>query len=146
MDDAGAMRILERFEDAVDVADGLTDRNAAVADDILQEGALHEFHHDVRNGVRRAVGVGLGILTGVVDADDRGVRHSRGRLRLEPESGAERAVFGELPLEDLDGHLTPEGQVLPAVHGGHASAADEFIDAVPLGQHTRICRHFSPLG
>jgi ferric-dicitrate binding protein FerR (iron transport regulator) len=74
------------------------------------------------------------------------VRHSRGRLRLEPESGAERAVFGELPLEDLDGHLTPEGQVLPAYTVAHASAADEFIDAVPLGQHTRICRHFSPLG
>ena len=66
-------------------------------------------------GSHGAVGARLGVLAGVVDAHDRGVRHPRGGLRLEAEPRAERVVVREVAVEDLDRDLAAERQVVAAV-------------------------------
>ena len=53
-------------------------------------------------GRHGAVGIRLGVLAGVEDPHDRGVRHARGGLGLEAEPRAERVVVRELAIEDLD--------------------------------------------
>jgi len=125
----------ERLEDAVGVPQRVLERNRPVADDVLQQVPGDELHDDVRLGMRLARGIRPRLLAGVVDTDDRGVRHARRRLRLEPEPRAEGAVCGQVGLEDLDGDRTTEGQVLSAVHGSHATPADEVIDSVAARQH-----------
>ena len=49
MDDTGAMGVLERLEDAVDVADRVGDGHGARRDDVLQQRAVDELHDDVRH-------------------------------------------------------------------------------------------------
>ena len=138
MHDSGAVRVLERLEDAVDVAHGVVDRDRAGGDDVLQQPAADELHHDERDGADRAVGRRLGVLAGVVDAHDRGVRHARGRLGLEAEPGAEGVVVGELAVEHLDRDVAAEGQVIAAIDAGHAAATDGLVDAVAPRKHARL--------
>src|SRR5690606_27937765 len=48
---------------------------------------------------------------------------------------------GQLGVEDLDGDLAPEGQIVTPVDAGHAALADDLIDAVAVGEDARLCRH-----
>ena len=146
MHDSGAVRVLESLEDAVDVAHRVLDGHRARGDDVLQERAVHEFHHDVRNRKHGAVGARLTVFTGVVDSHDRGVRHARGRLCLETEAGAERIVVREVAVEELDRDLPTERQVVAAEHGGHTTAPDEFVDAIAPRKHARLSCHGHSLG
>ena len=142
--DAGAMRVLECLEDAVGVAQGIGDRHGAVVDDVLQQAPRHQLHDDVGHRMGRAIGIRLAVLAGIVDADDRRMRHAGGGLGLQPEARAEGGIGGELALEDLDRDLASEGDVLAAVDAGHAATPDQLVDPIAVGQHARLHRHFSP--
>ncbi len=139
MHDTGTMRVIERLEDAVDVAHRVGHRHGAGGDDVLEQGALDELHDDVG----RLVGADLTRrrVAGVEDADDRRMRHARGRLRLEPESVAEGGVTRQFGVEDLDRDLAPERQVVPAVHLRHSAMPDELVDAVPARDDSWLCGH-----
>ena len=45
--DACTVRVVECLEDAVDVAHGVFDRHGSLGDDVLQQRAADELHHDV---------------------------------------------------------------------------------------------------
>ena len=146
MHDAGAVRVLEGLEDAVDVAHGIVDRHGAGRDDVLEERAVDELHHDVGNGSNGAVGTRLGVLAGIEDAHDRGMRHPRSGLRLHAETRAEGVVACEVAVEELDRDLAAERHVVAAVDRGHATATDELIDSVAPRKHARLSCHGHSLG
>ena len=141
MHDTRAVGVLECFEDAVDVAHGVVDGYRTLGDHILEQVALDELHDDERHGTRGPVGVPLGVFAGVVDAHDRRVGHAGRGLRLKSEPGAEGVVVGELAIEDLDGDLTAQRQVIPAEDGGHAATTDVLVDAVASRKHAWFSSH-----
>ena len=75
VDDARAVRVLERLQDAVGVRNRTLGIQRAALDQLLQQPSLDELHDDVRHGLRGAIGKSLGFLTGVEDPHDGRMRH-----------------------------------------------------------------------
>ena len=141
MHDSGAVRVVERLQDAVDVADRIVDGYGARGDDVLQQAPADELHDDVRlsSGIRSgACSICGGRVAGVEHAHDRRMRHARGRLRLETETRTEGRVAGELGVEDLDGDIAAQGEVVASVDLGHPAVTDEVVHAVSLGDDARL--------
>ena len=115
MDDAGAVRALERLGDLDAVAEHLLERQRAFGQAIRQRLALEKLHHQIVDAVVRADVVGR--------ADVRmGERRDRLRLALEPL--AQTGIGREPRRQDLDGHGTVEPRVARAIDFAHAARAE----------------------
>ena len=90
-----SVRVLERGQDAADDVAGLGGRHRAVLDEVLQQLAVDELHHDERQLRLAAAGLEHRLLARVEDPHDRRVRHPRRGLRLLAEAHAERRVVRE---------------------------------------------------
>ena len=74
----------------------------------------------LRNDVGRPV-----VVADVVDRDDVGVVQESGGAGLLLETAAAVLIGRELTVEDLEGHLAGEAQVLRAVDLAHAATTEE---------------------
>ena len=94
VDDAVAVRELERGEDLPRVVDGdAHGRRAAGDEQLLERLALQVLHRDVVRAVE---------LPAVVDGHDVGMRQHGGALRLPPEALDELLVLRMPLVEGLD--------------------------------------------
>jgi hypothetical protein len=139
--DAGPVRVLERGQHPVDHPHRSGRVERPLVDDVLEQAPLDELHHDERQLHLMTGGVGHRFLARVEHANDRGMRHARGRLRLLAEAHAERGVGGELRLQQLDGDLPSEARVGADVHVGHATPPDEGAHAVTSREHASFIVH-----
>ena len=93
VDDAAAVAVVQRAQDAVDqLGRALRQQPPIGAQQVAQRAAVDVLHHDVRHG--RALGR---VLARVVDRDDRGVVQRRGGLRLPAEPGLEGVIAAPGP-------------------------------------------------
>ena len=87
----------------------------------LEVGSLHVAHGQVEDPVG---------LPRVVDRDHVGVIEACSDPGLPDESLPEGLVLGHLGVEDLQGHLAVQAEVLGQVHHCHSPAADDRKDPV----------------
>ena len=85
--------------------------------------------------LHRHVGEALGGEADVDDVDDVGVSHQRGGAGLLQEATDDVGLHGLVGVEDLDGELAADGDVLGEVDGGHAAVAEVLEDAVAVRDH-----------
>src|SRR5205823_14140679 len=71
------------------------------------------------------------LLPGLMDGDAGGVIERGCQARLPGEPVPEPDVFGQLGVEELQGHLPVEADVLGQVHPAHAAPAQQPLDAIP---------------
>ena len=124
MDDTAGVRGGHRVRQVDHVVELRLQFEGVAALDHLVEGvALDVFHRDERLP---------GVLAGVVDADDVGVRQLAGdaHLALEPFAGVR--VVAE--AEQLDGHVAADDGVLREVDDSHAAAPEATHDFVALNR------------
>ena len=133
VDDAAAVREVERREQLHADEDRLVAAQAAAAaDEVLERLALHVLHDDVVRAVD---------LAPVVDADEVLLVEAGRGLGLAAEALDEGGVV-QVPLQQhLDGDVAAEREVLAQIHVGHAAAADLAHHAVPAADHLFWLEH-----
>ncbi|MBK7180690.1 MAG: hypothetical protein IPH82_26510 [Chloroflexi bacterium] len=88
---------------------------------MFERKAIDVFHDDV---------MPVFFLADVVDGDDVGVGEVGGGVGFALEAHQKAFVAGQAFVEHFDGHDAPQFQILGAVNGGHAAAADAFQEPV----------------
>ena len=130
MDDAVAMRVVERIGDLAGDAHGFVDAELRLARELLADGLALDEGHDV---VQEPVS-----LARVEEREDVRVAQGGGGLDLDDEAfGAEDG--GEFGFEDLDRDLAIVLQVLGEIDGRHAALAELAEDAVAVGEGEDQC-------
>ena len=141
MDDALAVRVVQRLGHLVDDADGLAHRQQPVrlAEALQRLCPVHVLHDQVAQ---------LAFHVSVVDVEDVGMVEDAGRVRLVEEQLAEAqpflALVHELGVRDLDrDDAVGEGVVggVDRAHGALAHLVDDLVlaDLVRNGGHGRRC-------
>ena len=124
--------------DAEHVLDGLFRSDPRPVHEFPQCAPGDVFHDDVgAQDTVRALGADF---PGVVDGHDRVVVEGRHGVGLALEPLVERLVRGQFRTQDLDGHAAAQAHVLSHVHRGHATAADDLTDLVPVVDQIRQSR------
>ena len=121
MDEPRCVRGVECRRDRCEQAQRAGGVELARVDEVLQRVAAHVAHREIQ-----AV---LG-LAGVVDRDDVRVVERRLDLALAAEARAERLVGGQRRVEQLQRDRAVQGLLRREVHGAHAAAAEQALDAV----------------
>ena len=131
VDDAGAVGVLQRVQDAGDDLHGLGDGHGlALAEELADRVPLDVLHDDVGHRADGAVGGGDLLLARVVDGDDGRVVEGGGGLRLPAEARLEGGVARNIGAQQFNGDNSRETPVIAEVDLGHASAADHLADLV----------------
>ena len=94
----------------------------ALAEHLLQVGAVDEAHRDVQLAVD---------LAGVVNGDDIRVLERRRQPRLAQEALPERSIRSEVRGKQLQCDVAVEREIARAVDDPHPAAADDRLDPVP---------------
>ena len=102
------------------------DGERPLGDEVRQDAAAQDLHHDVRGVVLR--------LALVEDLDDVGVAELLRALGLPAKALAHDVVGGERRVQDLDGAGAIDELVARAVDGGHPPLADDVLEHVAAGQ------------
>ncbi len=139
--DPGTVRILERRQDLCGDARGLVLRQRALGDDVFEKPAIHVFHDDEGDLRLIALRVEDGLLAGVEDAHDGGMRHLGGILCLTAKAGAEGGVAREGRFEQLDGDASTEAGVRSEPDVGHAATSDQCANLVSAGEQAHALIH-----
>ena len=143
----GTMAVFESGQDPGDDSHRLAWLERAVGDDVTQEPPVNVFHDDVGNLCLDAVRFTNGLLAGIEDAHNSGVRHPRRFLRLFTEQDAEARVGGEGRLQELDRNAPSEAGVGADVDIRHATAPDEITELVSASKQAGTFSHvLSPGG
>ncbi len=125
VDDAVAMRVIQRRADFGGDAHGIRDGELLLSRQAIAERLALDERHDV---VRRAVD-----LAGIDQPQDVGVLQVGDGLDLTQEPlGADDGR--ELGAQHLDGDLAVVLEVVGEVDGGHAALAELALDRVAVGQ------------
>ena len=134
VDDAGAVRGLERRAHLAGDGQRLVERDPALGE-ASGQGLPHQvLQHDVR------LPGGKGVE--VQHLDDVGMPEARGDLRLPAEALEHLVAAGGGVEEHLDRHvLAREPEVLCRPHRAHATAPDESLDSVGLSQDRTHVEH-----
>ena len=136
--DARAVAEGQGVHDPEHVLDGLFRGDPRPVHEFPERAPGDVFHDDVgAQDTVRALGADL---TGVVDGHDRVVVEGGHGVGLALEPLVERLVRGQLRAQDLDRHTAAQAHVLPHVHRGHATAADDLTDLVPVVDQIRKSR------
>ncbi len=130
MDDALAVRVVERRRDLRDDLLGHADRHRTLfLDDGVQRPAGDELHHEVEEPVFPADGV---------DGDDVYVGQARRGLRFLLEALHHPLVVlevaGQVRRHDLDRDVAIQREVAGAVHDGHPAPSQLVLDLVLSGR------------
>ena len=122
VDDPRGMGLREAFGDLRRVVEGRpAEGGPSPGEERPQRAAVHQLHHDVGPAV---------VVADLVDRHDVRVVEGGGRARFLLEADQAIRVRGDVPRQDLDGHLTTEVQVLRPVHLPHAAGAQLLADLV----------------
>ena len=123
------VRVLERAQDLALDGERALERqrppDAAGPDDLGERLPLQQLHHEKEHAVGRAAEVG--------DGDDVGVIEARRGLGLALEAARHLVEAAELGVQELERQLLLEHDVLDAIDGAHAAAAERREHAVALG-------------
>ena len=122
MDDALAVRVVERIADLRDEFERLGGVQAGAVQDLAEVGAIDELHDEVEMAFAR--------LAEIVDRDDAGVLELGEGARLAAEAGDELLVGGDFGGEELDGDGAVERGLPAFIDSAHAALADEGFDGV----------------
>src|SRR5712692_5099738 len=123
MDDAAAVRVVQRLRDLTGEDDRLRHRELPLpVESGAQRFAVHQRHHIVEHAVCRA---------GVVEGKNVRMLHARGDPNLAEEPLMAEGG-GDLRAEDLQGNGTVVLQVPRAKHQSHPTAAQLGRDRVAL--------------
>ena len=121
MDDALAVRAVERLGDLDPVAEDLLARERAARETRRQGLPFEVFHDEILGPV---------LVADVVEDADVRMRQARDRPRLALEAFAEAGARGEMRREDFDGDGAVEPRVDGAVHLAHPAGPDRRLDLV----------------
>lgn len=143
--DSGAVRVLERGEDARHVLVNLGVGERGARHDVAELLPLDVLHDDVRDNKLVPVCANEGVLARVEDSDDRGVRHASGGLGLLPEARTEVRLTGELRIEELDGDAAAEALIGPEIDLSHTSTTNSPTDVVSASERAFALHHGSKL-
>ncbi len=121
VEDALAVRGVERVRDVDRDVDDPIDRQRAGAEDLVQGGAVDQLHHDEAAAV---------MLADVVERADVGVVQRRGGARLALEALRGQRVGGGRLGQELHCDVAAEPEVLPPVDDTHAASAQPIDNAV----------------
>ena len=121
--DAGLVAVLKGAQHAGDdLKRPLWQQPVALDQQVPHRSAVHELHHDERNGH-----AGGHVLAGVVDGDNRGVVQRRRGLCLAAEPRLEGLVACEISAEGLDRDRPVQAEVTGTVNLGHAATPNNTI-------------------
>src|SRR6202034_2464294 len=121
MDDALAMRGVERVGDLDAERENCFQVGWSRDEEVLEGDAFEEFHGDEAASV---------VLADFVDGADVGMVQSRGGSRLPAETLQGQGVPGELIGKEFEGDKAGLFLVLRLVDDSHAAAAKSFKDLV----------------
>ena len=121
VDDALAMRGVERVGDVLAVAQHLVQRDRAARDPRLQRLALQQLHHHE---------LLAGVLADVVQRADVRMIERRDGARLAEEALHRLRLATRFLGQELDRDLAAQPQVLGGVDHAHAAAAERLLDSI----------------
>jgi len=124
VDHSAGVGVLQRPGHLGDDGQGfLLVQSPLLAEDLRQRAALDELHGQV---------VVVAALTHVQGADQVGMVELAGQPGLAHEALHEVAVLGEVPAQDLEGHLAVHGDLAGQVHRAHPALAELAEQLVAL--------------
>ena len=149
VDNAHAMRIVERVKHAQHHLFAVALAECAVElDDVAQGLALDVFHDDVRQTLGITAFGRNQFFARIVDVHDVRVVHLGHGVCFAAETGQEDVVVGQIGAHDFHGHGTAQTGVKSHVDLGHAATTDELAKLVAsagqCGGHTGAHCLFPP--
>ena len=133
MDDALAVRLVERVGDLAGDGQGLVERQRALLEAHGQRLPVEERHHEV---------VGTAGVADVVEAAGMGMVKGGDSARFAFEAAATAAIAGDLANQDLDGDVAAEPRVTRAIHLAHAAGTQRGEHFVRAEACSRCEGHF----
>jgi len=115
MDDAGAMRAIERIGDLDAVTNDVRERQRPARDALGERLAFEQLHHQIAAAV---------VLADVVQRADVRMVELRDRARFPLEAEFELCAAGELGREHFHRDAAVQARVACAPHLAHAAGAD----------------------
>ena len=141
MDDASLVRRFERLRDLLRDGQRLIERNRSLRNAVGQCRPFDQLQHERPHAVR---------VFKPVDRGDIGVIEGGEQVRLAIEAGQAFRIAREDPRQDLDGDLSAQLRIVPAVDLAHAARAQPSLNLVGaelltyderMRHHHPLCRH-----